>query len=535
MQECIKQANKESEFENLTISHLLKRACSLFSDKKALSCNGEKLSYSQLQQQTIYFTNYLRSQGLKKGDTIALMMPNIIAYPIAIFAAFNLGLKVVNVNPSYTTPELEKVVSDCKPDTIIVFTPVLPTVKNIISIEPSLTIIRVDPTALSGNKSEEFSECEVSFEQALKLGKETKQEVEYTIQAEAEDVAFLQYTGGTTGTPKAAILSHKNIISGIEQFQQMMTFMKQGEEVVLAPLPFYHIFGLVVTLLSSLSLGSHVVLISDPRDINNMADTLRKWPVSIIYGVSALYMGLYHMGKLEKEDLLDLKMCASGATALSKNIADKWHALTGCPITEGYGMTETAGLISLQSDNTSTIFGMVGKQLPNSQISIRDEKDNPVEVSSAGELCVKGPQVMSAYYNNPEETAKAFTTDGFFRTGDIARIDEKGNIWIVDRVKDMINVSGFNVYPNEVEQVINSFDGVLESGCIAMKSEKSGELVHAFIVLRDGCELDANQLIDHCKKKLTPYKIPKKVSFVNCLPKSPVGKVLRRKLKDLHV
>ncbi|RLA04812.1 MAG: long-chain-fatty-acid--CoA ligase [Gammaproteobacteria bacterium] len=516
-----------------SITELLNNSCSTYSDKIALICNGEQLTYGDLSSLSKSFALYLKQQGLRKGDVIALMMPNVLAYPIALFGAFHLGLTVVNVNPMYTAPEVKKVINDSNVDAMVVFAPVMAKVSSLKEAASFKCIVSVLPGPTLTGSSTVDQRNENTFQNIIFMEGTSSGDSQKIEQCDIspDDIAFLQYTGGTTGSPKAAMLSHANVVAAVSQFQSSMTFMEPGEEVILAPLPLYHIFGLVVTLFGSLVQGSRVLLVPDPRDIPSMADLLRQWPVTIMYGVSALFSGLYHLGNLAAEDLSSLKLCASGATALSKDVANKWQGLSGCPVVEGYGMTETSGIVSLQSDIRSKLFGTVGKQPEGVEISIRDEKGTDVATGEPGELCVKGPQVMVGYLNNQKETNEVFTEDGFLKTGDIAKIDQDGFVWLIDRVKDMINVSGFNVYPNEVEQIIDTYDGIIESCCVGSFDKKSGEVVKAFIVSTS--EVDNEALLAHCRNYLTPYKIPKQIISVPSLPKSPVGKILRRELKEL--
>ncbi|MBU3004239.1 AMP-binding protein [Paraglaciecola arctica] len=516
-----------------SILEILDVASKKYCNKVALVCDQQELSYAELSQLSIQFAHYLKLKGLEKGDVIALVMPNVLAYPIALFAAYRLGLTVVNMNPMYTFSEIYKVVSDCEIKAVVVFAPMLENIAKLPSFNNFKSVVSVTPGPLRLDQVKQESSTLISFIDALNLGKtESERNGELEALVKTEDVAFLQYTGGTTGQPKAAMLTHSNIVSCINQFELMTPYIQPSTEVVLAPLPLYHIFGLVIGLLSSLSQGSTILLISDPRDLPKMANLFREWSITMMYGVNALYSGLYHAGNLSKKDFASLKLCGSGATALSKSTAQKWHELTGCSIIEGYGMTETSGLISFMSENTSTEFGTVGLTLPNCETTIRDEHENILLANVVGELCVTGPNIMSGYYNASDETDNIFCADGALKTGDLARIDEHGYIWLVDRVKDMINVSGFNVYPNEIEQVINLFDGVLESACVSAKNDKSGEIVKAYIVSENGEKIDTEALLEHCRERLAAYKIPKLVELIAALPKSPVGKILRKDLKE---
>jgi len=511
-----------------SILGILESASERYSDKVALVCDNQALTYRELYDLSFYFANYLKQEGLVEGDTIALVMPSILAYPITLFAAYRLNLTVVNVNPMFTPAEVNKVIIDCEPKAIVVFAPMIGNIISSPQFKQFKKVVSVVPGPIATNQFQKTHEGVADFNEALSVGSKVNGQHDSN---QFNDVAFLQYTGGTTGQPKAAMLTHNNIITCIQQFHLMTDYIESGKEVVLAPLPLYHIFGMVIGLLSSLAKGSTVLLISDPRDISKMASLFKEWEITMMYGVNALYSGLYHAGNLSKKDLLSLKLCGSGATALSKDIAEKWKTLADCPIIEGYGMTETSGLISFVPDNKEAQFGTVGLSLPNCSTTIRDEIGNILPINTIGELCIKGPHVMSGYYNAPDATAMIFCSDGALKTGDIARIDENGYIWLVDRAKDMINVSGFNVYPNEVEQEINLFEGVLESACVSSKDDKSGEVVKAYIVCEDNKEVDVEALLLHCRERLTPYKIPKKVEIISALPKSPVGKILRKDLK----
>jgi len=512
-----------------TIPELLNEVSRIYAEKPALICDGDVLSYSDLARQSSRFASYLQQQGLVKGDVVALILPNVLAYPIALFGAFRLGLTVVNVNPMYTLPEMDKVISDCGAKAIVAFEPVLVLVEKLAALPGLKCLVSVKPGSRSDAGSDTSPKQVTEFRAAIHTGGAG---LSHDISIAPGATAFLQYTGGTSGAPKAAILSHGNIIACIKQYQSMSSLDGLENEIILAPLPLYHIFGLTVCLLGSLATGSTVLLVPDPRDVPKMADLLRKWPVTTIFGVNALYLGLYYAGNLKREELASLKLCASGATALSRDIAEKWEELSGCPIVEGYGMTETSGLISLHPPERVGKPGTVGMPPQGSEVSIRDADGKTLGLNQPGELCVRGPQVMSGYLNDAEETRKAFTADGFLKTGDIARIDEDGFIWLIDRSKDMINVSGFNVYPNEVEQVIDKFDGVTESACVGFPDRKSGEVVKAFIVCEPQSEIDNEELLAHCRAHLTPYKVPKHITYLSALPKSPVGKTLRHKLRE---
>ena len=516
-----------------TLVDLLDNACETYSDKIALACGSETLSYAKFGQSCHKLATFLNDKGLKKGDVVALMMPNVLAYPISIFAVLQAGLRIVNINPLYTVTEVGKVLTDSGARAIIAFSPMRELV-NGADIKGQLElVVLVSPGALAGSRAEEGLQG-VHYLDAI-LAEEERDATREQGDISGSDVAFLQYTGGTTGVPKAAMLTHANVLSAIRQYRSIAAgYTKSGSEIVLTPLPLYHIFALVFNLLIHLSIGGTIVLITDPRQPQTIVEAMRRWPITIMTGVNVLYAGLLNAGVLTAGDVSSLKLCASGATALSRKIAEQWLDFTGCHISEGYGMTETSGIISFQIEGEQHMHGTVGLPLPDTRISIRNQDGEELGPDEPGELCIKGPQVMTGYLNNAEETANVMTSDGFLRTGDIASIDEGGHISILDRSKDMINVSGFNVYPNEVEQVVGQFSGVLESACIGIPDSGSGETVKIVVVTTEGCDIDPDALLHHCRQQLTAYKVPKIVEFVAQLPMTPVGKVLRRQVRELY-
>lgn len=516
-----------------TLVDLLEQACETYSDKTALACGSETLSYREFRQNSHKLARFLSDQGLKKGDVVALMMPNILAYPVSVFAVLASGLRIVNINPLYTVTEVGKVIADSGARAIIAFSPIQALVNEADSRGQLKLVVLVRPGASAKSQSEEAGQGTYWLDEILDADERVK--VGNGDNISGDDVAFLQYTGGTTGVPKAAMLTHANVLSAIRQYRSMAPeYTVSGSEVVLTPLPLYHIFALVMNLLIHLSVGATIVLITDPRQPQGIVEAMRRWPITIMTGVNTLYAGLLKAGGLTPDDVSSLKLCASGATALSRKTADQWRSYTGCHISEGYGMTETSGLISFQIAGKQHSNGTVGLPLPDTQISIRTQDGEELGPDMPGELCVKGPQVMTGYFNNAEETANAMTADGFLRTGDIASVDEQGNISILDRSKDMINVSGFNVYPNEVEQVVGQFSGVLESACIGVPESTSGESVKIVVVATGDGNIDPSALLRHCRRQLTAYKVPKTVEFVTQLPKTPVGKVLRRRVRELY-
>jgi len=519
--------------EEKTLADLLENACETYSDKTALACGNETLTYNELAQSSRKLANFLGDQGLKKGDVVALMMPNVLAYPISVFAVLRAGLRIVNINPLYTANEVSKVITDSGARAIITFAPMQALVSSADPRGQLELVILVRPGPIAIHKPEE--EGRGTYWLGTILGTEDSVLEGDENDISGCDVAFLQYTGGTTGVPKAAMLTHANVLSAISQYRSMAPqFTLSGSEVVLTPLPLYHIFALVFNLLIHLSIGANIILITDPRQPQSIIDAMRHWPVTIMSGVNTLYAGLLKMGGLTANDVSSLKLCASGATALSRKTEEQWLSYTGCHISEGYGMTETSGIISFHIVGENSTHGTVGLPLPDTQISIRTQDGEELGPDMPGELCIKGPQVMTGYFNNAEETANVMTADGFLRTGDIASTDAQGNISILDRSKDMINVSGFNVYPNEVEQVVGQFSGVSESACIGVPASTSGESVKIVVVTNGDTDISTDALLHHCRQQLTAYKVPKTVEFVTQLPKTPVGKVLRRRVRELY-
>ncbi len=516
-----------------TLVDLLENACQRYSNKIAIACGDETLSYHEFGRSSAKLAHFLTDKGLKKGDVVALMMPNVIAYPISIFAVLRAGLRIVNINPLYTVTEVGKVLIDSGARAVIAFSPMQDLVRGADPKGQLGLAILVRPGPITGSLTAEESRGNHYLDNILVKNQRVTSDYQQNISN--SDTAFLQYTGGTTGVPKAAMLTHANVLSAIRQYRSMATgYTHSGSEVVLTPLPLYHIFALVFNLFIHLSIGGTIVLITDPRQPQTIVEAMRRWPITIMTGVNVLYAGLLNAGVLTENDVSSLKLCASGATALSSKTADRWLDLTGCHISEGYGMTETSGLISFQIEGEQDMQGTVGLALPGTRISIRNQDGEELGPDEPGELCIKGPQVMTGYLDNAEETANVMTPDGFLRTGDIASVDGGGHIRIIDRSKDMINVSGFNVYPNEVEQVVGQFSGVSEAACIGIPDSDSGETVKIVVVATDNCEIDPDALLHHCRQQLTAYKVPKSVEFVCQLPMTPIGKVLRRRVRDLY-
>lgn len=532
-----------------SLAELIETKVSEFSDRDAFSNMGSKLTYGQVdilsRDMAAFFQNQL---GLKKGDKIAIMMPNLLQYPIALFAAVRAGLIVANVNPLYTPRELRYQLKDCGAKTIIIldnFAHVLAEVVEETEIE-NIILTKVGdqmkfPVSYIANfvtkyikkMVPSFSLAKASvyqFNQALSLGSRLSFK---RPEINPEDIVFLQYTGGTTGLSKGAMISNSNICANITQVLSWFTpFIDLStQKVVITPLPLYHMFALMANCLLSLSLGGINVLITNPRDIPGLIKEMSKWKFSAITGVNTLFNAFLHFDEFKKLDFSHLEIALGGGMACQRSVAEEWQKITGKPLFEAYGLTEASPTLTMNPFNQADFTGWVGLPLPNTLIEIRDENGELLPANTPGEIWAKGPQVMQGYWQKPEETRKTLTEDGWLRTGDIAIMDERGYVKLVDRKKDMIIVSGFNVYPNEIEDVVASHPGIVEAAAIGAQSAKSGEVVKIIAVKKDP-ELDEQGLIAFCRQHLTGYKVPKIVEFRDELPKSNVGKILRRELRE---
>lgn len=529
-----------------SIAQLLHRSCVQYGDKTAFSNFGTRLTYKQLEEKSTYFAAYLQQVlCLKKGDRIAIMIPNLLQYPIALYAAQKIGLTVVNTNPFYTDRELALQLQNCGAETIIVFNRFVHTVitaaehtalKNIITTQigdlldfPKAQMMNLY-VHLRQKKVDIPEQFEISeFKQALEIGKTLKVEPVFIHQ---DDVAFIQYTGGTTGTPKGAMLTQRNIVAQLEQTSAWMApTLSIGNEVVITALPLYHVFALVANCLLFIKAGGHDVLITDPRQLNHFVGELSKINFTIIIAVETLFKRLLKHQKFLSLNFSSLKYALCGGSPLSEQTVNKWERLTGKSLLQGYGLTEASPVVAIEPMDRRKFTGSVGFAIPSTDIQIINESEQPCKLGEEGELWVKGPQVMKGYWQCEEETRKIITESGWLKTGDIARMDHHGYIYILDRIKDLILVSGFNVYPSEIEEVIDAHPQVARSGVIGIQSEKTGEAVKAFIVKNDP-DLTRKDIITHCRQFLTTYKIPQEIEFVEELPMSMIGKTLRRHLRD---
>jgi long-chain acyl-CoA synthetase len=509
---------------------------------------GTTMSFRELDIKSQHFASWLQHEaGLVKGDRIAIMMPNLLQYPVAVFGALRAGLVVVNTNPLYTDRELEHQLKDSGAKAIVVVEAFAHTVADVIGNTDVETVITtrfgdmlsfpksmivnfvikyvkkmVPPFSLPGS---------LSLNDALAKGA-TLPAAEATITQ--QDLAFLQYTGGTTGVAKGAMLSHRNMVANILQAHAWVntTDQVEGEEIIVTALPLYHIFALTANGLTYMKMGAMNLLITNPRDMPGFVKELQKFKFTAFTGVNTLFNGLLNTPGFDKLDFSSLKLTLGGGMAVQKAVADRWKEVTGIPLIEAYGLTETSPAACINPMNLVGFNDSIGLPLPSTEGSVRDPDNNALPVGESGELCIRGPQVMEGYWNRPEETAKTIDSDGWLHTGDVAIMDEKGFFKIVDRLKDMVLVSGFNVYPNEIEAVIAMHPGVLEVGCIGIPDEHSGEAVKVVIVKKDP-ELTEADIKAHCKEEMTGYKRPKVVQFVDELPKTNVGKILRRELREL--
>ena len=527
---------------------LLEESFAKFADRKAFICMDKSISYRDLDEMSLALAAYLQSKGLAKGARVALMMPNVLQYPVSTAAVLRAGYAVVNVNPLYTPRELEHQLKDSGAEAIIVLENFATTVQQVLAktaikhvivgsmgdmlglkgVIVNLVVRRVKkmvpPFSIPGA---------VAFNDALAAGRAVKFDKP---RIGPDDVAFLQYTGGTTGVSKGATLLHRNILANVLQNDAwLQPALKKPpiveQMIIVCALPLYHIFALTACYLLGMRSGGTNLLIPNPRDMPGFVKELMKYQVSFFPAVNTLYNGLLHTPGFDKVDFSKLKISNGGGMATQKPVAEKWLAVTGCALSEGYGLSETSPTLTCNRADIEKFSGSIGLPVPSTYLSIRDDDGNEVPLGQPGEICAKGPQVMAGYWNRPDETAKVMTADGFFRTGDIGVMTADGYTKIVDRKKDMILVSGFNVYPNEVEEVIASHPGVLECAVIGVQDERSGEAVKAFVVKKDP-NLTAEDVIKFCHTELTNYKVPKQIEFRTELPKTNVGKILRRSLRD---
>ena len=529
-----------------SVTEVFEQAATKYSNSPAFTNMGTTFSYADMDRRTSQMASYLHQlPNMRGGDRVAVMMPNVLQNPIAIFGILRGGFTVVNTNPLYTTRELKHQLSDSGAKVIIVMENFCHTLTEVIdetSIQHVITTQLGDllkfPKSLIVNLVVKhvkkmvlpFSLPDaVNFKTALSRG---ARKPHIPVETNHDDIAFLQYTGGTTGVAKGAMLTHGNMIANMQQASAWISdSVDENKETIITALPLYHIFSLTANCLTFMKMGAQNYLITNPRDMPNFVKELQNVSFTAITGVNTLFIGLMNTPGFDQIDFAGLKLTLGGGMAVQKPVAERWLKITGTPLLEAYGLTETSPAVCMNPLNLPEFNGSIGLPVPSTEVSIQDENGKLLPRGEVGELCVRGPQVMKGYWQREDDTREAITPDGWFKTGDLAKMDAAGYFRIVDRLKDMILVSGFNVYPNEVEEIIAGHEGVLEVGVIGKPDEESGEIVKAVIVKKDQ-SLTEEDVIAHCRKSLTGYKVPKIIEFRTELPKTNVGKILRRELRD---
>jgi len=509
-----------------------------YADNVAFSSFGGQKTYAETLALSRDFAAYLQHViGVKKGDRVAMMAPNMMAFPIAMLGILRAGGVQVNVNPMYTARELEHQLNDADVESIVVFTGSTKTLGEVIEKTriKNVIVANLDDLVDKGIPQLPIDEriaASTPFLDTLEQGKN----LDFApVELVGDDLIYLQYTGGTTGVSKGAMLTHRNLVANILQFESFAgAAIEHGKDIVITAIPMYHIFALMVNTLSYFKFGGTNVMIANPQDMPAFVEEWSKWRVSVFTGVNTLFNGLLHTPGFADLDFSRLQIGMGGGAAVQKAVSDKWEEVTGGPISEGYGLSETSPVLTSNPFGNKTFRGSIGVPIPSTDISLRDDDGNVVPHGESGELCAKGPQVMKGYWRRDDATAEATTHDGYFRTGDIAIMDDDGFFKIVDRKKDMIIVSGFNVFPNEIEAEVAVMEEVLECACIGVPDDRSGEAVRLFVVKADE-SLTKDAITAHCRKSLTAYKVPRQIIFIDALPKSTVGKILRRELRDYKV
>ena len=537
-----------------SVIEVFERSCKKFADRPAFSNMGVTLTYAELERYSAAFAGYLQAHtDLAPGDRIAVQMPNILQYPIAVFGALRAGLVVVNTNPLYTAREMRHQFKDSGARALVYLNmfgqkvqEVLPDTDLQYLIEAKMGDLM--PTAKGWLVNTMVSKVKkmvpayslpqaISFKSALRLGR--GQGIK-PLKVSLDDIAVLQYTGGTTGLAKGAMLTHGNLVANMQQARACLgqlgddghPLLREGQEVMIAPLPLYHIYAFTANCMCMMVTGNHNVLVTNPRDIGGFIKELKNWRFSLLLGLNTLFVALMDHPDFKTLDFSNLKVTNSGGTALIKATAERWEQITGCGITEGYGLTETSPVASANPYGGKSRLGTVGMPVPGTLMKVIDDDGVEQPLGERGELCIKGPQIMKGYWNKPEATAEVLDHEGWFKSGDIAVIDPDGFVRIVDRKKDMIIVSGFNVYPNEIEDVVMAHPKVANCAVIGVPDERSGEAVKLFVVAREtGVSLE--ELKAYCKENFTGYKVPKQIVLRESLPMTPVGKILRRELRDI--
>lgn len=530
-----------------SVSEVFARSVERFRDRPAMANMGKVYTYGELDALTVRFASFLQNTlKLPMGARVAVMMPNLLQYPVAVFAILRAGYTVVNVNPLYTPRELEHQLNDAGVDTIVILENFANVLQQVIARTAVKHVVLTRIGDLLGAPKSwlvnfavkhvkkmvpawKLPVTPVLFNDALKAG---AAQPLTPVSIGHDDVAFLQYTGGTTGVAKGAMLLHRNIVANMLQAGAWVKpAVREGQEVIVTALPLYHIFSLTANLMVFTEIGALNILITNPRDIPGFIKEIKQYPVTAMTGVNTLFNALLNHPDFASVDFSTWRLALGGGMAVQKAVADKWKAVTGVPLIEAYGLTETSPAACMNPLDLTEYNGTIGVPIPSTEIQIRDSQGHEVAYGESGELCIRGPQVMKGYWRRPDETAKVIDEQGFLATGDMAMMTPEGFVKLVDRKKDMILVSGFNVYPNEVEDVVASHPGVLEVACVGVADEKSGEVVKVFVVRKDPA-LTEKDILAHCKANLTGYKVPKFVEFRDELPKTNVGKILRRALRD---
>jgi len=530
-----------------SLTDVLEQSCRRFADLPAFSNMGTSMSYAELDRRSRAFGAWLQQQAdLERGDRVALMMPNLLQYPVAMFGALRAGMTVVNVNPLYTARELQHQLQDSGAKVIVVLENFAHTlqevldrtaVRHVVSTRigdmlsfPSGLVVNLAAKYLKGMVPSWHIPQAVEFAEALARGGRGTLR---SVAVGPQDIAFLQYTGGTTGVPKGAMLTHANMVANLEQTAAWIgQNLREGGEIIVTALPLYHVFALTTNLLTFFKLGAHNVLITNPRDIDGLIKELKRVPFTVITGVNTLFNAMLNAPGIREINAGALKVAVAGGMAVQRAVADRWQQLFGVPLIEGYGLTETSPIVCANPLDTKAFEGSIGLPLPSTDVWIRDEQGGELPVGEIGEICVRGPQVMRGYWNNPEETRNVLSADRWLRTGDLGFMNEQGFVKLVDRRKDMIVVSGFKVFPNEIEDVAAAHPDVLEAAAIGVPNPHSGDAVALVVVLRRP-GLTAGDLIAHCRRHLTAYKVPQEVVFRDApLPKTNIGKILRRQIRD---
>jgi long-chain acyl-CoA synthetase len=519
-----------------SVVHMMEEAMAQYADQPAFCAFGQTLRYADVDRQSAAFAAWLQQRlGVKKGDRVAVMLPNFLAFPIVFLGIARAGAVQVNVNPLYTPRELAHQLKDSGSETIIIFTGATPTlaeamattdIRNVVTVAPGDGTPAVLPAPAVDARLTHTTALADALAQGASLQRTP-------VRLTGQDLLFLQYTGGTTGLSKGAALTHRNLVANVAQYKAFMpSAVRPGQEVVVTAIPLYHIFALMVNFLTYFTVGAKNWLIANPRDMDGFVEVLKQSRPSVFMGVNTLYAGLSMHPRIGEVDFSNLRLSGGGGAAVLGATSDRWKAITGTFIREGYGLSETSPVVSFNPASIQDFSGTTGLPLPDTDVKLLDESGQAVALGESGEVCVKGPQVMQGYWNQPEANAAAFTPDGYFRTGDVGMITPAGFLRIVDRKKDMVIVSGFNVFPNEIEAVATGCPGVAECACVGVPDEKTGEALKLFVVRAPAASLTSEALLAHCRAALTAYKVPKLVAFVDALPKSTVGKILRRELRD---